>query len=90
MHCCLEFLLLLMPEGGAHQFLSQLPYSYVMKFYTLCVRRHHLDALFYEQFIMDLNFALPCCKILAFVCLPKTSEILLCLYLILNVTAFIC
>jgi hypothetical protein len=41
----------------------------------------------YEQFIMDLNFALPCCKILAFVCLPKTPEILLSLDLILNVTA---
>lgn len=41
----------------------------------------------YEQFIMDLNFALPCCKILAFMCPPETSEILLCLDLILNVTA---
>ena len=41
----------------------------------------------YEQFIMDLNFALPCHKILAFVCQPETSEVLLRLDMILNVTA---
>jgi hypothetical protein len=69
------------------RFFSHLPYSYAnvlnyLKFHTLSDRRCHLDApLFYLIFTMVQTFALPFCKLSAFVCRIEISEILNCFML---------